>query len=763
MSYKVVESAVTIIMTAFYDCLFAEGRTVLSAAYECRAKLRAHPLRTTGLFGLELPLQDDIIPVLYSTSGQQHNHNLSFRRVSQYSPSSAGTPDIYGRGLDMLKVENWMLRHKVVVIQGPHGIGKQHLLHQLSAWFKESRLLDTIFDLNCSDISTPQEADEAVHRVKLDTWLTTRSSEEALSPQENDVDENDPSKRSMLILRNLDEEQDWMIELCTKFAAATKSNETISSYILISSTARQDGLCKKLKTENGLDARTYGLGALDLSAATKYMVFLRGKPSSLEKTEEVNTYSSLWYEHSTLSLLQRNPLAMKVVIPLMQNGDPQVAYWKLKTMHFDLDWSVQGLKLLVKQWQRLVKNHPCFLAACLPFAKCVPQDFLESVNVPDLSLALTDLQASGCGNLLQDANHSRLDLHPLFAQYIRSQPRFHHDEQSSWRNAAAYYHRHSVQWIRTWLYLPSRGITEAKVAKGFIATEWDNLTSVLEHCIPALKENTKDSADFDVIWLACSLQAFAQNMPLHTVDMFADLTKLAMRAIIPEFIPTSNVAIKVLVDAGIKKCAARVTDLQLIRLTLFAQFLIQYYYDSSIHIASIYQDFLDSLYDSVPESRIRRSKSLFDVAKAVSFLTMSELAVEAGRVPKTKLWPWCAFASDWPLPSEFRDFADVWGQTHAFRLLGMELDFPETLQNLEARINSQERGATTDLSPTLQALRPYVDVYHVLNDPRAQGKRQLLERNLKDALTTFDSRSQLGIYGYLVDVCAPAFTPRVLI
>ncbi|PNP73884.1 hypothetical protein FNYG_12843 [Fusarium nygamai] len=234
--------------------------------------------------------------------------------------------------------------------------------------------------------------------------------------------------------------------------------------------------------------------------------------------------------------------------------------------------------------------------------------------------------------------------------------------------------------------------------------------------------------------------------------MFTDLTLKALNAIAPEFVPTSNEGLRLIVNQGLYARARKLSDFQILRITLFVQFLIHYYYDISPKTASIYQDALMILQDAIPTSlEDQEFQRLFNMATSISFLTDCELSCEEGRMPK-RMDLWADVSSDLDLPSAFRTFADVWGTTHPYRRLGFVLGLTETWRKHQNRARYSV-DSSEDFSP-LKSLDNLVDAFDALNSASVTNNQDPppLDQSLRDAIQGYDTRSQLDIYDKLAEV-----------
>ncbi|KAF5615105.1 hypothetical protein F52700_13565 [Fusarium sp. NRRL 52700] len=743
MAFKVTHTAVEIFISALHDCLLWNTRNILIAVYEARAKLRVNKERTSDLFGLTFSLQDDILPVLYASDRQLHKHSLNLLKTP--SETSTGVSRLsdnpFGRELDMLQVENSLLRNRVCIVYGPHGVGKRCLLNNLSEWLQESCLVKHVFHVDCSSGISSLDSVLANIRQQADSVTDIERIE---TPEASDpILQTIFSQATLLVLKNVADSANWLAELCSKLAVFEKSEDAVPLFILTSSITSLRSVRRKLSRMKPDRRFDYELKSLSSVSATKLADSLLR-----DKQQKEESYSALWYRQSIFMLLQHNPLAIEVVIPVTAGLESREVYWHLKTGRLDLNWEASSLKQLFLQWKNIVKEHSGLLLALIPFTTVVPEDYLAKVLAiyridPSARQALVEAGCTSTEGVM--ASMGPLRLHPLFFQFTRTQPWSEEDITSSWRRAAAYYHDRSIDWIKTGLYSPTTDKTKPK-------DEWENLTAVLSHIIPELKNDTETSALFDLSWVVGSFHVFHEDIPKHAVDMFADLTLKALNVMVPEFVPTSNEGLRLIVDQGLHARARKLSDFQILRITLLVQFLIHYYYDISLKTTSIYQDALMILQDAVPNSLDDQEfQRLFSMATSISFLTDCELSCEEGRMPKA-MDLWDNISSDLDLPSTFRTFADVWGKTHAYRRLGFVVDLTETWRNHQDRARYSV-GSSEDFSP-LKSLDTLVDTFHALNTASSNKEQDPppLDQTLRDAIQRYDTRSQLDIYDKLAEV-----------
>ncbi|RBA13289.1 hypothetical protein FPRO05_13716 [Fusarium proliferatum] len=533
------------------------------------------------------------------------------------------------------------------------------------------------------------------------------------------------TQATLLVVKKAEDGTNWLAELCSKLTVLERDEDAVPLFVLISSRTSLPSFRRKLsKTKPGRHFAYELKGLNSVCASNLAENILRRKQCKEEP------YSALWYRQSILMLLQHNPLAIQIVIPITASRESREVYWHLKSGSLDLDWDAFPVKQLFLLRRPLVEDIPGILKALIPFTTSVPEDYLANIFAiyragPSTRQALVEAGCTSVEGLR--ASIGRLRLHPLFSQFTRNQPWSEEDITSSWRRAAAHYHDRSIDWIKTGLYSPTTPKSKPK-------DEWENLTAVLSYVIPELDKDTEVSALFDLSWIVCSFHVFHKDIPKHAADMFADLTLKALNAMAPEFVPTSNEGLRFVVDQGLYARARKLSDFQILRITLLMQFLVHYYYDISPKTASIYQDALMILQDALPTSLDDQEFCrLFSMSTSTSFLTDCELSCEEGRMPKT-MDLWDNVSSGLDRPSDFRTFADVWGETHAYRRLGFVLDLSETWRNHQ---NSARYSvdSSDDLSP-LHLLDTLLDAFDALNSAFINQEQDLppLDQSLRDAI-----------------------------
>jgi hypothetical protein len=669
MAYKVTYTAAKIFILALYGNLLWNNRDILSAVREGRANLRADTKRDATLFGLSISLQDDVLPALYANYHQLHKDSVTLSQSAPHStPAILMAPysGLLGRGLDMLKAQNQLITNKVCIVHGFQGVGKRTLIHHLAGWLLESHFIDHAYHIDFSE--GVDSLDSALMAIYRQVVLADDLDRSAKDRPEDLIFEAAASRSILFTIGNTDEDENWLADLCLKLLLAEGCSKPARVFILISSTKPLASVQERIRQTKDCGTLGYELKGLSSRDTMTLATNLRGR-RQLQGNDEKD-YSGLWYNQCIFDLLQGNPLAMELIIPETTDFDSIDVYWDLKaqTLEFPLEGSVA--EALFLRWQHFTEHQSDLLKILIPFITSVPADYLSShpTIVQDSQAAIQTLIQAGCAK--QRMAGCRIELHPLFVHFARSRSWSESDTKASWHRAAVYYQNRSIAWIRSGRYL-TIGPTQ----------DWENLTTILSHLIPTLESDTEESSLFDLPWIFSSLCVFHEKMVRHAVDMFADLTLKAVRAMIPSLMPTTNKTLRMVIDNDLRRKAMSLSDFQILRMTLLVQFLIQYYYDISPDTAIVYQDALTILQGPATESPGDEEFSgLLYMASSISLLTRRELALDLQIMPDTML-PLSGFPPGITAPSSFQAFSDMWNDTQKLRLIGYHLDPVKTFQN----------------------------------------------------------------------------------
>lgn len=171
MAYKVVEEAVELFMSAFYQSLLVNGTSVESASRIARLGLIRNRQRR-AIYMYNVNLSDHIVPVLYTSvasgsplsqteGAKADSTTLSYldktlTSIKSLSPlKQRGTMSLdsvgqvlMGRDIDILSLESVLAASRLVLLNGQGGCGKSEFLRhacqwwQASGWIKGSAYVD---------------------------------------------------------------------------------------------------------------------------------------------------------------------------------------------------------------------------------------------------------------------------------------------------------------------------------------------------------------------------------------------------------------------------------------------------------------------------------------------------------------------------------------------------------------------------------------------------------------------------------------------
>jgi hypothetical protein len=700
MAYQVSDSAVEIFHETFYDSILRDGVDVLSATHYGRVALESKKIRASQLFSLPVQLEDYLVPALYtSCSHTERNrpfilfHGVEEEAITASYDTTADTcstkyaGELVGRDHVMLEIENALLRDRVCLVEGNHGVGKWSLLAYLAQWFIECRLVEHIFTLDCSSTSLTTEGAYATlyQQIPADEIKTVSVPQQGHAIYQELLSQYILSHECMLIIRNVEDRPDWVASLILDlaFPAQDEEQKHRGALIAISSTKELNWLY----SVHGKDLKPVKLAGLEASDATKLAEAVL-KNSCEASAKEEKRDSALWYKQRVLELLQFHPLAIEMAFAAVATTNASWVYWHLQTSKLPLDWQHTPAARLVAAWTPLLQEHSDALKCLLPFQESVSGNLLEAIFLsPPHGLKNSLISAihamESCGAAMRDTDGpksgiSRLKFHPLFCQFLRSQEWSEQDVQRTWHNLSVCYHNKSLEWIHKGMY--KQNITAN------LKREWANLVTSLDKLLPEVGKDSEDSSLFDLVWMVCSFHVFYKGMPKFASDIFADITIAALQEVVPEFAVSSNYAWQILIQAGLWSRARKLSSWQVIRAILYCQFLIQYFYDVSVDTSRAYQASLSILLDSVRRDNadIRFGK-LLELAKGISFLTEAEFATEEGCYLATgKIWH--EYAAKVELPAKFAKFAKIWSNTQIHRALGYRPDYRKTFTNLSNRI-----------------------------------------------------------------------------
>jgi tetratricopeptide (TPR) repeat protein len=151
MSYSISVSAASQLMATIYQQLFG-NQPMMEAIRLGRFELFKDK-RRTARFNRQIPLEDWILPVVYSNREIKFNlreftpQEEEAYFAAQGSEYRFAQPEyqFVGRDLDILKIEKGLLRRNILLLQGMGGTGKTTLLRYLREWWQKTHFAEQIF------------------------------------------------------------------------------------------------------------------------------------------------------------------------------------------------------------------------------------------------------------------------------------------------------------------------------------------------------------------------------------------------------------------------------------------------------------------------------------------------------------------------------------------------------------------------------------------------------------------------------------------
>jgi hypothetical protein len=166
MSYKVLLRAADIFMRNFYESLLVKGNDMLTSASQARRALRENRSRQS-LFGLNVDVDDSIVPVFYTKHALSQNASLNLgldlshlpkippsRWNNVQSSNDIGGAPLVGRDLDILELESTLINKAgFVILYGTIGMGKTALLDNIVSWWQTTKYVNSYVAFNMSEFS----------------------------------------------------------------------------------------------------------------------------------------------------------------------------------------------------------------------------------------------------------------------------------------------------------------------------------------------------------------------------------------------------------------------------------------------------------------------------------------------------------------------------------------------------------------------------------------------------------------------------------
>ncbi|KAK3356733.1 CHAT domain-containing protein [Lasiosphaeria hispida] len=172
MSYRLNASAVAMLVQNFYTGFLNKGLPFAEAACEARRVLRQQSYRK-GRYGMEVKLQDWMVPVVYSATDGDILASAIDRIVSVGADRkllTSKSDELPGRDIDVLELETTLTeseltgRSRLIFLDGPLGIGKTSLLRHVAWWWAATGMVtDAVyFDMAGHQNQGPEKVCRAI-------------------------------------------------------------------------------------------------------------------------------------------------------------------------------------------------------------------------------------------------------------------------------------------------------------------------------------------------------------------------------------------------------------------------------------------------------------------------------------------------------------------------------------------------------------------------------------------------------------------------
>ena len=172
MQTEFMSGAAKLFIIQFYRSFLQQGVSFSRAVRDAREHLQHNPVRSAR-FGLEVPLQDWIVPVAYLTDVdleiappkvcQNIPPPLSERAVEPDSEFDG--PDLVGRDSDALRIERDLTESQVLILYGQAGVGKTALLRQMVDVWRATSFVERVFYVDFAQSPTPVTMHRFVDRI----------------------------------------------------------------------------------------------------------------------------------------------------------------------------------------------------------------------------------------------------------------------------------------------------------------------------------------------------------------------------------------------------------------------------------------------------------------------------------------------------------------------------------------------------------------------------------------------------------------------
>ncbi|TFK68822.1 hypothetical protein BDN72DRAFT_649370 [Pluteus cervinus] len=377
MQCKVMSGAAMLFSSRFYQKFLQERLPFSEAVSEAQMWLSEHTQRSAK-YGLEVSLQDWIVPVVYvkDKDAQIIDHSslnpktpptppdlLSWPQSLSKPSQKDGIPELIGRGRDCLALERDLIESGLVFLHGVGGVGKSALLQHLTSIWKATQFTKRVLYVDFASSPTVNHC-RFIERVrsqidpgsvtrlqKFRNWISTHRDDDKYSQADITEFVNELHERStILVLDSLDLPLSFLPSGFRSGSLSTEQRERLISLIsrivdyvptgsqkkpLIILTSRHEKWFWQRYFPN-ISGRYFHLKEPDGPSAQSiaYQVLHRvGVDTAAWAVKETNTL------HHILSHLNRNPLALELFLPYYKDlGSLDEALDTLFNGRFDYYW-----------------------------------------------------------------------------------------------------------------------------------------------------------------------------------------------------------------------------------------------------------------------------------------------------------------------------------------------------------------------------------------------------------------------------------------